>query len=219
MIGLALSARARSRWWLWLGVLMVATIAGLVLAVVVARKRDAARAQAAAQSNDWKDILVAQAERARFAPRLALPTSVRAPSEPAKQATWKDLPPCPSVKVSNVQSTGDGKVRGVWMSDDQGSPALVLLGARYGEFLLESVGQYGGRGTHSFAPRVVPVGRKLAWGSACRWPSTRRLQPSNRRPTLESSLPWSAIFICCASFRGMSSACRLIHLPPSPVSD
>jgi len=131
---------------LWLGVLTVATITGLVVAMVVARKRDAARAQAAAQSqsSDWKDILVAQAERARSVPRLALPTSARAPSEPIKQATWKDLPLCPSIQVFNVQSTGDGKVRGVWMSENQGSRALVLLGARYGAFVLESVGQYAG---------------------------------------------------------------------------
>jgi hypothetical protein len=124
---------------------MVATITGLVLAMFVARKRDASRAQAAAQSNDWKDILVAQAERARSAPRLALLPQVQgaAASDTVKQAAWRDLPLCRSVRVLNVQSTGDGKMRGVWMSENQGSPALVLLGARYGEFVLESVGKDG----------------------------------------------------------------------------
>lgn len=84
----------RRRWRLWLGLLVVAAIVGLILAIVLPRKLDAPRVQPSAESNDWRDTL-AEVQRDRSVPRFAvkeepLPEPRIALSVFDKQATQRE---------------------------------------------------------------------------------------------------------------------------------
>jgi hypothetical protein len=117
---LPMTGRARNRWRFWLGVLVVAAVAGLTIAIVLPRKPDASRVQPTAQSDDWKDTL-AEVERVRSVPRFAVkrePAPVQAPAGPTQQATERQeigsgerIPLAAASPVQAKEQPPDGGVR------------------------------------------------------------------------------------------------------------
>jgi hypothetical protein len=141
-----MSGPAGRRRQVWLGVLAALVGIGLILAIVLPRKLDPSRVRPTPQSNDLTNM-VAAVEGDRSVPRLAIgrePQQGVASSGPSPRTTWKDLHPCRNVSVFNVESGEDGRPRGAWMSENQGPAALVLLGARSGQYTLVSLEGEGG---------------------------------------------------------------------------